>query len=436
MTHRPLILIAVLILLAACAPTPPPAAPTVQPFPTMTVGSRIAGVLPSPPPASADLLANPATAVAAASLPTTTPDYTQCPPVGGGDVSLANIIASGVAVSGAITTYLNSGGVSATLEIGLSESSAVNEVGVIRNNFDLTGEGTPEVLVAFSTPEQGGVLLLYTCENGRYVLRYQNPIGGGVPQVLRIGDMNNDNRTDLLATVEQCSDVDGLCQYKTVVITWDGGTFVNLLNSPPDGDIPPEALDVDNDSVLEVVTQQQGSGNSQTGPIRTGSQIYDWNGVSYVLSLSQPNDMRYLIQVVHEGDRAFREESMNEAARLYLYAYEDGVDQLGYWFGGEERDILRSYLLYRLLLTFTFAENGDPLSAYEQTRSNFLNLEDAPIYARMSDIYWNAYQESNNLNVACQPVLEFVERRQEALELLNRYGTRNPTYTAESLCPF
>ncbi|MEL6268523.1 MAG: hypothetical protein AAFU54_07840 [Chloroflexota bacterium] len=411
--------------------------PTDVPFPTITPGSRITGFLPTPPPAYADLLANPATAVAAASLPTPTPDYATCPPTDP-DASLPGILASGTTVNGSIVTYLNNGGIPARIEQALTDAEIVTSVGTVRNNFDITGEGTPEIVVAYGEPENQGSVLLLTCESGRYVIRYQNTWDGNAPELLRIGDMNADGINDMLFAIEDCSELDELCEFRAVMVTWNpnAGTFYNLMNLPPDGDSVPQFLDVDSDGVVEIITQQTDNGNSQTGPIRTGSRIYDWNGETYVLSVSQPNPIRFLIQAVHEADRAFREERYNDAARLYLYAFEDGETELGYWFGGAERDILRSYILYRILLTFVFAENGDPLSAYEQTRGAFPNLEEAPIYARMSDTFWQSYQESNNLNVACTSVQELIRTRTDATQLLNRYGTRNPTYTPQSLCPF
>ncbi|MEM6529176.1 MAG: hypothetical protein AAF653_12840, partial [Chloroflexota bacterium] len=71
---RALLCVVFAFVLAACTTASSIPTPTVQPtdvpFPTITPGSRITGFLPTPPPAYADLLANPATAVAAASLPT------------------------------------------------------------------------------------------------------------------------------------------------------------------------------------------------------------------------------------------------------------------------------------------------------------------------------------------------------------------------------
>ena len=433
------LLLALWGVLAACAPSSPvaPGQPAAS-FPTMTPGSRIDGTLPTPRPASANLLANPATAIAAASRPTATPDYAQCPPPD--DSTPFSVPTSAEALPDAIADFLSDGGTNTTLERALRDAGFItDDAGLIRANYDLTGESTSEVIVSYATPENGGgVFLVFTCADSRYALRYQNAIGDTAPQVLNISDLNRDAQTDLLFAAEECSDVDGLCEYRTVIITWEAssGRFVNLLNTPPDGDTPPSVADLDNDEVLEVITVQEDAGNPDSGPIRTGSQIYDWNGETYVLSVSRPDPVRFTIQAVHEADNAFQEERMDDAARLYLYMYEEGEDELGNWYGGGEVDVLRSYVLYRILLTFTYSGNGDPLTAYERVRSEFPNLEDAPIYARMADQFWNTYQETNNLNAACTQVLNYIRNRPSAVDLLNRYGTRSPTYTAERLCPF
>ncbi len=60
----------------------------------------------------------------------------------------------------------------------------------------------------------------------------------------------------------------------------------------------------------------------------------------------------------------------------------------------------------------------------------------APPYAQMALEFWNAFQITNNLHSACLKAQEVILARPEALSLLNRYGSRSPTYTATDLCPF
>ncbi len=420
------------LFLAACAPTPAmPSLPTVVPFPTVTPGRFIEGSLSTPVPrAPITDLANPATAVAIASLPTPTPNYGDCPlPSDDAEISF------GGQPIPSIIDFLSAGGSPVSLEQALLAAGFAQDVGAVRPDFDLTGEGVAEVIVSLAPPEGESTLLIFGCASGRYLLQYQVSPGTEAPEVLTVGDVNLDNRPELLFTAASCNELDGLCEYESGLITWfaDDARFINLLNAGPDGDEPPAFGDVDNDGVQEIVMRQAGGGNLESGPLRTGSNIYDWNGSAYVLSLSQPDPIRYRIQAVHEADRAFREQRMDDAARLYLFSVNDTT--LDYWYDGSDK-IVRSYVLYRLLITYAFAENGDPLTTYQQRLSDYPNPDAAPVYARLMDVFWDTYQVTNNLRTACQDVQIAVLERPSALDLLNRYGIRNPTYTAQSLCPF
>ena len=59
-----------------------------------------------------------------------------------------------------------------------------------------------------------------------------------------------------------------------------------------------------------------------------------------------------------------------------------------------------------------------------------------PIYARMAYAFVNALVVTNDLHSACVEVQAIIEREPAALQLINRYGRRSPTYSALDLCPF
>ena len=102
----------------------------------------------------------------------------------------------------------------------------------------------------------------------------------------------------------------------------------------------------------------------------------------------------------------------------------------------EDSAILPAYALYRLLLLDSFT--GDPRLVETQARllNAYPDLAAAPVYAEMALRYWTTLQATNNLRSACDDVRSIMAARPEAVELLNRYGSRSPAYTAASLCPF
>jgi hypothetical protein len=401
----------------------------------MTPGRTVRGILPTVValPLTGGGLANPATAIAIANQPTVTPDYTACP--AGGGTTLDETPATGRAMAQEMARFLNLGGTAPALENGLrNEWGVLGDSGLVRNDLDLTGEGTPEVIVAYNAPDDGGTLLILGCTDGQYAPRYQAITGGDIPQVVQIGDMNFDQKLDMLFAGEVCADGDD-CAYQTQLITWSAerGRFTSLLDSAIVNESVPTLSDVDNDRVTEIVVRLDNPGDENTGPLRTGVNIYDWNGAVYVLSIIQLDPPRFRIQVLHAADRAFAQLDAEQAIPLYELAINDR--DLRFWYN-DEPAILNSYALYRLLLAYAYVEDERRLSTYQTIVQTFPDPATAPVYTAMSTAFWDALQVTNNLHSACLEVQAIISARPEALGLLNRYGSRSPTYTAQDLCPF
>ena len=442
MFSRLLALLTLITLVSACAPVPANTAPTVVAFPTMTPGRTVRGVLPpvAALPLDGSIRANPATAVALAIRPTATPDYSTCPPSAAPQLAPRPVDVRDMADE--ITRFLSSGGTPAALQDALRDDwEALGETGIVRADFDLTGEGTAEVLVTVNGPEDsGGALLILGCSAGRYIAQYQVINEAASPQLIYLGDVNQDTRPDVLYSGLQCELIDAEeagseCVYQTQLLTWqpEEGRFTSLLNRAITSVEPPSVTDMDNDRVLEIVARLSSSGTPNTGPLRTGVQIYDWNGTGYLLSITQLDPPRFRIQVIHQADRNVQRRELNAAVDLYQLALNDG--NLQNWFNNEQ-DIHNSYILYRLLTIYAFTEDERLLSMYQAIITNYTDLQAAPVYATMGIAFWDTFQTTNNLRSACQAVQDIITARPEALELVNRYGSRSPSYTATDLCPF
>jgi hypothetical protein len=427
----------ILVLLAACQPTQPlNVPPTAIPFPTMTPGRLIDGVLPTVMGLALDGsgLANPATAVALASRPTPTPNYGACPAAG--SPSLPAMPTTGRAITEEITNFLSDGGTAPSLTDGLRSWGLLGDQGVVRNDVDFTGGGVADVVLAYSAPDDGGTLLILGCMNGLYAPLYQSITGGDTPQIIVAGDINFDHIPDLLFSNRQCSaDNSDDCSYRTQLISWtpQGGRFISLLNGPLSSAEPPAINDVDNDQVAEVVVRLSDPGNSATGPLRTGVNIYDWNGASYVLSIVQLDPPRFKIQVIQEADRAFARLDTTQAISLYQQSQTN--KDLRFWLN-DEPAILDAYVYYRLVVMYAYTEDNDLLPTYQAAIASAPDPATQPVYIAMIDAFWNALQVTHNLHSACVEVQAIITARPEAVGLLNRYGSRSPVYNAADLCPF
>ncbi len=428
------LLLILLLLIAACQSSAPTAdAPTTIPFPTMTPGHVIEGALPPALAVPLNGLSNPATAIALANRPTATPNYRSCPDPS--DAATLDPIepANAHLMDDAIARFLSNGGTVARLESTLRDDwKVLGDQGIVRGDIDLTGEGTAEIILTYDTPDEGGVLLIEGCIDGRYLTRYQAALGGDIPQILTVGDLNYNGIPELLFSSKDCSSA---CVYHTQMVTWnpDRGRFVNLLGGAITSDEVPVVQDTDNDQVSELIVRFEDDGNAQTGPLRTGYTLYDWNGVGYVQSITQLNPPRFRIQVIQEADAAFSAQNMDEAIGLYNLSLSSS--DLENWYN-DDADTLKAYALYRLLIAYSFTEDDRRLDTQQTLQQTYPDLTAAPPYAQMATDFWNAVQVTNNLHSACLEAQQDVITRPEALTLLNRYGSRSPTYTATDLCPF
>lgn len=432
-------LIFLMVILAACQPEAP-TAPTMIPFPTMTIGQTLRGVL---TPAGANLqnsaLSNPATAIALSSRPTATPDYTACPTTSG-SIALAALPQTITAANEALLNYLNAGGASENLENLLRQHwTALGETGYLRSQ-DVLGRGAQDILVGYTAAGETGVMAIFGCQDGRYVLRYTITADGSEPpQIIRIGDINRDFVPEIVFTRRVC-DTSEACEFETQVIVWQAsqGRFINLLAEPLIGLNIPTLNDIDNDEVQELVLNLDQRGNAATGPLRTGVNIFDWNGSAYVLSIIQLDPPRYRIQIIHQADRDFLRLDIPAALQLYQLALD--TPDLRDWFN-DGRAVETSYALYRQILVYAYLGDERIGEALVRLNTDFplqegITLENLPPYVEMAYVFLNEFEVNSNLNAACTAVQAIIAARPQALDLLNRYGSRSPTYSALDLCPY
>ena len=436
MRRYDILLITLLLMLTACQTSSNKSSSTALPFPTVTPGRVLQGILATPQNSGA--LSNPATAIAFVNQPTPTPDTRACPPASE-HAELSEVPSNGDEIATEIVRFLSAGGTAIALEEALKDDWVVlGEDGFVRSDIDLTGDNTPEVIMGYTVPGEGSILLITGCEEGHFVLRHETVTETSIPpQIILIGDVNQ-SRLPNLTFVTQICENDDECRYQTHIIEWqpDLGRFVSLLGTTILSDELPEQADMDNDAVIEVIIRMESNGTLATGPLRTGVNIYDWNGSSYVLSISRPDAPRFRIQIVHEADRYFARHEMTDAINLYQMALTD--DDLRVWLDNEGT-FLESYILYRILLAYAFDDSPDAEVVYQHILGEFINQAGeghTSVYIDMSRTFWDTFQVVNNMNTACQAVLAIVEDQPQALDLINGYGNRNPTYNAYDLCPF
>jgi hypothetical protein len=429
-----------LVCVGACQPTVANSvAPTFAPFPTMTPGQALVGALPTGVIRETTNLTNPATAIAFANRPTPTPNFTACPVLDGNAQLARKPTNPDEATQGVLGYLQDGGGISDLREALRVRWEALGENSFVRDDVDLTGEGENEIVIGY-TPNKAGMLLIIGCSDGQYVVRYSFLTGTqDAPRLNYLGDINNAVPAEFIFANRVCVDADN-CDFDTQVLAWDrlNGRFNNLLDSTLITRQPIELTDIDNDIVGELVVNLRSRGTSVTGPLRTGVNIWDWNGTSYTLSIIQLDPPRYVVQVVQEGDKLFSQLRMAEAVQTYSSILDD--TELRLWFNDEE-PLLKSYALYRMALGLAYLSDARLVDLATRLNTDFpitaeTSIEALPVYALLAYRFLDSLQVNPDLHSACVDVLALLAERPDALNLLNRYGSRSPVYSALDLCPF
>lgn len=416
---------------------------TEEPFPTMTLGQVIEGRLPTQGARPIIFQSNSSNLAIGVNRATATPNTSRCPFLNN-EAQLAPFPSSRVDAINLIIEFLNDGGTARRLQdLILSEWNAFGENGYLEGGIDLTGEGTAEIILGYIAPGDVGTLLIFGCQEGRYLQLYES-INDGIdpPQLILASDINNSSPVELVLARRRCSEAE-TCDFETQLIAWTYtlGRFVNLLPETLLTLEIPELRDIDNDRVLEIVVALDSNGTAATGPLRTGVNIYDWNGQTYVLSIIQLNPPRYRIQVIHEGDKFFSQLKMVEAIRAYELAINTDED-LRYWFNDGPVNTI-SYAQYRLILAYSYLGNSagivktlDEMNAQFLTNDTVNALSLAPVYVQMANVFVDVLSNIGDLHEACLMVQLVITERPEALQFINRFGSHSPNYSALELCPY
>lgn len=460
--------------LAACGPVSDtigdrnPPTPTHKPFTTATPGGRlsvwlitptgqfVAPATPTPgavggnpvgPNATATaLMATIAAATATAGAPPPVPYAApeECPAPGAPIPPLqpANFNDYG----NAIGQFLSGGGSPPVLEATLRSWGAITDAGgVVQADTDVTGDGVREVIVTFFNPEvynpetilNAGQLVIFGCDNGGYRLLYKTPYNAGlaIPELTRVGDMNTDVKNEVVFFVESCNQAG--CYKDAKILTWNTavGAFEELNNGQiiaVNGRIG--IADLDGDGVLELSAQINPPGTIASGPPDSFTDIWDWNGMDYVLAVrEQPEGSRYHIHAIYDADDLLRDGEWRQA--ILLYADVRLNQNLQSWILPNEDDILDAYCEWRIVSTYAALGSGRAEDWFAMLTNN--NPPGSPGYgfAEMGQAFMDNFRATGDRRAACAAALG-TPGAASALSLMNGYGYNNRTYLLNDLCPF
>ena len=374
-----------------------------------------------------------------------------------------------------IFRFLNSGGSIEKLE----------RFGTVK---DLTGDGINELSYV------GYTLQVYGCIGGKYEVLFEYEGTQNRPQLDYVLDLNNNNLPELIVyNLERRA-------FRSIhIFEWNGIEFRPLIEQKfinysrdPKGEIVSyswvggtilnyEITDKNKDGVKEIIAIDEKSINVDPGfysyglPWRNATIKLEWNGSHFVITNLEYSAPQYRFQAIQDADNFTHQKKYDLALSLYQdaifsddfewwskarrdYEYETSINQ---WFhdaqqyfvetatpfptlppvvpDAMERPRLASYAYYRIMLIY-FAQGNKPQAeaTYETLMQKFSNDQYGSPYAEMATKFWNAYQSSEDMTVACGAAIEYAAKRPSILFPLGSdyHGAQSKIYKPEDVCPF
>lgn len=335
-----------------------------------------------------------------------------------------------------LVAYLNAGADPLTLKDVLVEWASFPFIGQSLLRADLTGDGQAEIIVVVTNPfaetyPPSSILLVLTCRAGSVttLYRYESPEWSGTA-IFLAEDLTQDGTADLLWADVLCGA--STCYYDTHVSSWDGQTLVERIAAPQD--IPYVTYEV-RDGALYIASA--GHGSLAAGPQRPPTTVWRWNGQQLVLTETLLPPIQYRYHQFIEGERALAAGDL-ENARL---AYETTITSTellawaAYTRAPDETAWLTALARWRLMeVSLLQGETGMASFHYEQLQKTTPADSPAQPVLALAQAFWNAYDQSKNLETACAAA-RALPQSTALLDFLNQFGFANPTYETEDVCP-
>lgn len=291
-------------------------------------------------------------------------------------------------------------------------------------HHDLDDDGAEEILLSYpvlrvpegyepATPddlyaraghcERGGcerVILIFERDNNRFIPfsdldkeGLADVLIAPMPEVFAIGDINDDGLTEVVISEHWYgASTNGV---KLRVGHWTGKKWNQLgLMTQSYTDI--YLIDLEQDKIKEFVFYGGTVGSAGAGLQRNYTEIYKWNGKTYLLAAKIPDQIvsEHPYWKMVDGNIALSQRRQEQARQLF----EEALSAHFFPPIGYELDWQLVRAVSRFQLIFTWLKMHDETHA-QQVYTDAQNIDGQ--YALWSKVLWNEYMKTKNLDQAC-----------------------------------
>jgi hypothetical protein len=251
--------------------------------------------------------------------------------------------------------------------------------------------------------------------------------------VVAIADISGDGTGDLAYQEYSCGA--STCVTSVHVIT--GGATGYRALTPVEGASIETPLDVrfedpDGDGVQSLLLHGGDVQSAGAGPQRPRTDVYQWDGTSYRLSSSVPDEATYRYHAVVDANAFFAEPNYREAEQLYLNAVDDA--ELRAWKTDiDERAELSAYALFRAGVAALMDRDDAATANAHFDRAIAIQPS---LHAQLAGSFKAAYDAGGDVSIACAAVNEDVRANLTEYQAFWDFGYANPPFDPAAVCPF
>lgn len=330
-------------------------------------------------------------------------------------------------------TYLPQGMVQSAQACGLAIDTLITD-------RDINGDGFIDLLVTYGQADDRDSrermdLALFHWQGDGLVLELRARAAGQLA-LLAVGDVNEDQRKDLVWTDKSCGR--DICYTAVYVQSWDdeAETWRTGLAEPlamVNAQVRLRGAEGLGDG-LALYIQGGTYSRTEAGPQRARTEIWaSRQGGLFTRVAREYAPTSYLYHVVMEAHHKTVQSSLqnlHDAQTLYRQALADNT--LEVWHNMAERDYLRAFSLLRLAIIASYQQQPDIAAEIINVLNQAYPASD---FAALGQIWHKAYAGSLDSVVACTAALAYVQANPATWQPFAAFGYANaPLYPSE-ICP-
>jgi hypothetical protein len=258
------------------------------------------------------------------------------------------------------------------------------------------------------------------------------------PVLLKVDDLNKDGKPEIVFSETLCGAT--TCFITVQIVNWQSGKWIDLAPQSPTMPAAEISFDYSGDGTVGVVLFGGASPVTGAGLQRQRTEYHRWDSATKIFKLGEIRyeTSPYLFYRLVDGNFAGEKGDYIAALRFY----NDGLTTTNLKLWARERNLsaqaindekisLTAFIRFRFAVTHALLGEKDKTMALLRE-----SIEKDGVYAGWAQSFEKVYSAKGDIKEACNAVIAFTEQNKKLLDPLNQFGSANPPFTPQAICPF